>query len=163
MQYILYLADMQQNYPWSHAPQFNCPLQPWCVCQRGTQPCRSEGLPSGVGLRSSRRAVWWILPARPENVFLWSRTSAGDGKRQYAASYKIVISEQRRLYILHACFLHEGHCVQWPFSAGPAGIGLHFSPAAGHTPRPPRHSPTHLYPVSNALIFQEDSAPIRFM
>ena len=46
------------------------------------------------------------------------------------------------------CCLHVGHCVRWPFFADPAGIGLHFSPAAGNTPKPQGHSPTHLYQVS---------------
>lgn len=44
--------------------------------------------------------------------------------------------------------LHEDHCVQSPFSAGPARIGLHFSPTAKNTPKLPGRSPTHLYQVS---------------
>lgn len=50
------------------------------------------------------------------------------------------------------CCLREDHCVRSPFSAGPAGIGLHFSPAARSTPKPPGRFPTHLYQVSKMDI-----------
>lgn len=75
---------------WRLAAEFNCLPLPWCAYQRGTRPSRSEALPCDAGLRSSLPAVWSISPAHPDNVFLWSRTSAREDNRLFILQCQLI-------------------------------------------------------------------------